>query len=151
MTYEELLQEAYDNNLIVKEKPLKGYEGRIKKNKIAIKKDMTLTEKSCALSEELGHYFTNTGNVIDLSDTRNIKQELQARFWAYNKQIGLIGIVQAYENRCQSRKEIAEYLNVTEKFLSEALTCYKSKYGVSVKIDNYIIRFIPNLQVTKLL
>ncbi len=150
MTYEELLQEAADNNLIVKEKPLKEYEGRIKDNKIAIRRDMTEAEKTCALVEEISHFYKNTGNIIDLSNIINAKQEHQARAWAYDKQIGLIGIVQAYEHRCQNREEMAEYLNVTEEFLLEALEYYKCKYGVSVKLDTYIIQFIPNLQIIKL-
>lgn len=151
MTYDELLQKAEDVGLIVKEKPLRAYRGRIKGNKIAIKIDMTEDEKACVLTEELGHYYTTVGNILDLSDKRNAKQELQALIWAYNKQIGLLGIVRAFENRCKDMHEMAEFLNVTEEFLSDALKYYKSKYGVSVAIDNYIIRFIPNLQITKLL
>jgi hypothetical protein len=121
MTYDELLLEAEKNNLIVKEKPLKSHGGRIKGNRIAIKEDMTEIEKACILSEELGHYYVNAGNVINLSDVRNVKQEYQARLWAYNKQIGLIRIVQAFEDRCKDIHEMAEYLNVTEDFLSDAL------------------------------
>ncbi|MGB4437659.1 MAG: hypothetical protein WBJ13_00230, partial [Sedimentibacter sp.] len=75
----------------------------------------------------------------------------RARLWAYNKQIGLLGIVHAFEARCKDKHEMAEYLNVTEEFLSEALTCYKSKYAISVKIVNYIIYFEPNLYIMKLL
>ncbi|WP_313345937.1 ImmA/IrrE family metallo-endopeptidase [Sedimentibacter sp.] len=151
MTYDELLQEAEDIGLIVKEKPLKAYRGRIKGNKIAIKKDISENEKACVLAEELGHYYTTVGNILNLSDVRNAKQEYQARLWAYNKQVKLLGIIQAYENRCKDLYEMAEYLNVTEDFLSEALECYRCKYGISVKIDNYIIYFEPNLYVMKLL
>ncbi len=149
MTYEELLKDAESQDLTVKEKPLMGHRGRIKGNKIAIKKDMPTITKACVLAEELGHYYTNSGNILDLSDIKNRKQELQARFWAYNKQIGLLGIVQSFENRCRDLSEMAEYLNVTEEFLSDALACYKGKYGVSVKIDNYIIYFEPSLYIMK--
>lgn len=60
-------------------------------------------------------------------------------------------IVQAFEARCRNKHEMAEYLNITEEFLSDALGCYKSKYGVSIKIANYIIYFEPCLQIVKLL
>jgi hypothetical protein len=43
--------------------------------------------------------------------------------------------------RCQNLYEIAEYLNVTPKFLSDALECYKSKYGLYAEVDNYAIIF----------
>ena len=55
MTYEELLQESLEQNLIVKEMDLPGYKGRIYKNRVAIRKNMTTAEKSCVLAEELGH------------------------------------------------------------------------------------------------
>ena len=41
MTYEELLTQADDNGLIVKEKYLLANTGRIKGNRIAIHQDMT--------------------------------------------------------------------------------------------------------------
>ena len=44
--------------------------------------------------------------------------------------------------------EMAEYLQVTEEYLKEALECYNRKYGENlVTIDNYAIRFVPSLQV----
>ena len=65
---------------------------------IAIREDMTIPEKTCALAEELGHHYTTYGNILNQSDTSNRKQELRARAWAYNKQIGLIGLVRAFEH-----------------------------------------------------
>ena len=38
---------------------------------------------------------------------------------------------------------MAEYLDVTEEYLEEAIDCYKAKYGLYVSIDNYIIYFEP--------
>lgn len=52
MMYDKLLKEAENTGLLVKEKPLKSNKGRIKGNKIAIKKDMTRIEKACILAEE---------------------------------------------------------------------------------------------------
>ena len=58
---------------------------------VAIREDMTIPEKTCALAEELGHHETSVGNILNMTSTTNRKQERQARLWAYNKQIGLIG------------------------------------------------------------
>jgi hypothetical protein len=151
MTYEELIRECEDKGLIVKEKRLKGNKGLVVNNKVAIKKDMTSIEKSCVLAEELGHYHTNAGNILDLSYIDNRKQELKARQWAFDKQIGLIGIIRAYESRCKDKAEMAEFLEVTENFLEDALECYKHKYGLSVKLDNYEIYFEPSLYVLKMI
>lgn len=117
---------------------------------IAIREDMTIPEKTCALAEELGHHETSVGNIIDMTSAANRKQERQARLWAYNKQIGLIRLVRAFEHGCQNRFEIAEYLEVTEEFLEECIECYRNKYGICKRVDNYVVYFIPQLSVMKL-
>ncbi len=151
MTYEELLIESAKEGLTVKEKHLKANKGRIKDNKIAIKKDMTFIEKSCVLAEELGHYHTSAGDILSLTDLKNRKQELKARHWAYDKQVGLLGIIRAYESRCKNKTEMAEFLGVTEEFLEDALEYYGNKYGISVSLDNYIIYFEPNLYILNMI
>lgn len=149
-SYEILLSEASENGLIVKEKPLKYNNGRIKGSRVAIRQDLsTSVEKACVLAEELGHYYTTYGNILDQSNTSNRKQELRARAWAYNKQIGLIGLIRAYEHGCRNRFEIAEYLEVTEEVLEECLVFYRNKYGMCRSIDNYVVYFIPNLAIMK--
>ena len=149
--YEALLDEACDMGLTVKEKPLKYNNGRIKGNRIAIRQDIdTEKEKACVLAEELGHYYTTVGDILDQSKPESRKQERQARLWAYNKQIGLIGLVRAFEHGCQNRFEIAEYLEVTEEFLEECIECYRNKYGICKRVDNYVVYFMPQLSVMKL-
>lgn len=137
--------------MIVKEKPLRSGDGRIFNNKIAIRQDIpTETEKSCVLAEELGHYFTSAGNILDQTDIVNRKQEYRARLYGYNLQIGLRGIISAHTAGCRNLYEMADYLDVTEEYLKEALDCYRSKYGEYVKVDNYMIYFIPTLAVLEI-
>lgn len=143
MTYDELLREADSNNLITKEKDLRSSKGRIKGNRIAIKRGMSSIEKACVLAEELGHHHTTTGNILDQSQTANRKQEYRARLVAYNKMIGLNGIINAYKRNCQNRYDMATYLGVSEEFLIEALEAYKAKYGTYTTLDNYMIYFEP--------
>ena len=71
MNYTDLLLEADANNLIIKEKPLLANKGRIKGNRIAIKHDMLEIEKKCVLAEELGHYYTTVGNILEQTNTAN--------------------------------------------------------------------------------
>jgi len=147
ITYEQLLKEADNKGLITKEKNLPVSKGRIKGNRIAIKRDMSTTEKGCVLAEELGHYYTTSGNILDQNIASNRKQEQLARLWSYNKLIGLRGIINAYDAGCTNKYEIAEFLNVTVEFLEEAIKKYTDKYGVCTMLDNYIIYFIPYLGV----
>ena len=109
------------------------------------------TEKACVLSEELGHYHTTEGIILEMSDDSNRKQELRARLWGYNKLIGLHGIISCYKTGCQTAYDMAEHLGVTEEFLLEALQCYRNKYGVCIKFDNYVIYFEPRLSVLELI
>ena len=151
MHYEILVSEASDTGLTVKEKPLKYNNGRIKGNKIAIRKDLeTSSQKACVLAEELGHHYTTVGNILDQADTGNRKQERRARLWAYDKLIGLHGIIDAFEHGCRNRYEIAEYLDVTESFLLDTIAVYREKYGVCKRFQNYVVYFEPTLAIGKL-
>lgn len=151
MTYEDLLIEADDNNLTTKELPLPVSKGRIKGNFIAIRSGMTETEKKCVLAEELGHHYTAVGDILDQSSAANRKQEMRGRIIAYNRLVGLRGIIDAYNHHCQGTAEAAEYLGVTEEFLNDTLTYYKNKYGVYATVDNYAIIFEPSIAVMELI
>ena len=121
-------------------------------NTVAINTSVTSTiKKADILAEEMGHYFTTVGNILDQSDSQNRKQERQARLWAYNKRIGLYGLIRAFEHGCRTKHETAEYLEVTEEFLQDAIECYRDKYGTSTTIDGYYIMFIPNLMIGKII
>ena len=144
INYETLLAEATEQGLIVKEKPLRYNDGRIKGNRIAIRKNIeTTTEKACVLLEELGHHYTTVGDILDQSIASNRKQEHRARVWAYRNALGLSDLVSAYKRGCRNCYEIAEHLNITESFLIGAIEDYKAQYGLFAKIDNYIIYFEP--------
>ena len=111
----------------------------------------TYPEKACVLAEELGHYHTSSGNIIDTSNVQNQKQEMRARMWAYDRQVGLIGIVESFRAGCRTLSEMAEYLEVTEEFLGDALERYRQKYGIYTTIGHYIIYFEPYLAIAEIL
>lgn len=149
MKYNALLNEANAEGISIKERPFKTYDGRIKGKDIYLRKDMNTTEKSCVLAEELGHYYTTVGDILDMNVFENRKQERQARLWGYNRVIGLFGLIRAYEHGCKDKYEIAEYLDVTEEYLEDCIDCYRDKYGEYKIVDNYTIYFIPNLMIFK--
>ena len=122
--YEELLEEASNNGLVVREKALSSSDGLIYKNRIAISDRLeTSVEKACVLAEEIGHYHTAVGNIVNLQDIENLKQEQKGRLHGYNRLIGLRGIISAFNAGCQNRYEVAEHLHVTEEYLQEAIDC----------------------------
>ncbi|AVP54490.1 hypothetical protein OR62_05375 [Clostridium tetani] len=151
MSYDTLLDEAFNNDIMVKEIDLKTKDGLCYGNRIAINKKLTTNrEKSCILAEELGHFYTTVGDITDQSKIVNLKQEVRARRWSYEKLIGIIDLVNAYNNGARDKYTLADYLNVTEEFLEEAINYYKTKYGLYYEIDNYLIYFEPTLGVMKI-
>ena len=143
---EELRQQAADNGAEVID--WKFQTDRIKglycNGVIAVSKDIdTSAERTCVLAEELGHHLTASGDILDQKDTSNRKQELKGRIWAYNRLIGLTGIIKAYRAGCRNRYEIAQNLEVTEDMLQDAVDYYHEKYGLCAQVDNYTIYFEP--------
>lgn len=82
-TYEELLDEAHNHNIEVYEMPmLPRNRGLYSDGIVWVNKFTPYTVgKACILAEELGHYHTSTGDILDQSDLRHRKQELRARQW----------------------------------------------------------------------
>lgn len=149
MTYDELAI-LYDD-LIIKEvdfsdfDPEEDLKGLCIKNKILIRKDLkTTTEKTCILAEELGHFFTTVGNIIDQSKIENRKQEEKARRWAVRRIASLMDFISAFEAGCRTKEEFVDHINITEEFLHWSIDYYKKRYGLMTTVDRqYAIYFEP--------
>ncbi|WP_280149921.1 ImmA/IrrE family metallo-endopeptidase [Bacillus safensis] len=144
MDYHSLLQSATASGIDVYEKVLslktKGLYGD---NVIWINRTLSSVEKTCTLAEELGHHFTTYGNILDQTKLKNRKQELRAREWGYKLLFPLEKLIDAQKEGIRNRFELAEYLNVTEQFLCDALKRYKEKYGLYKQIGKHTICFEP--------
>ncbi len=154
MTELELLEsEAQSENVEVINYPFSSdrIKGLYCDGTVALNRNIhTSTEKGCILAEELGHYHTTYGNIVSQDSVSDRKQELRARAWAYDRMIGLTGIINAYNHGCRTVHDTADFLNVTEEFFVDAIQTYKRKYGNRTSIDNYVIYFEP-LGVFKLI
>jgi hypothetical protein len=151
MEYEALLREAHKHGIYVIEKRMppriKGlYADRV----IFLNKEQSIISKACVIAEEIAHYHTSVGDILDQSDIRNRKQELRARQWAYQCMIPLDRIVQAHHSRISGRYDLADYLGVTEEFLQAAIDRYTAKYGLSVWADDHHIVLFDPLGVIEL-
>lgn len=145
MKYEELINEIENKNVEVVELNLsKNIKGLYADNVIALNKNIkTDKEKSCIIAEEIGHYYTSSGNILDLSDAMNIKQEKRAKNWGYEKLVSFESLIKAFKAGTRNKYEIAEYLNITEDFLEKAINHYEEKYGTFYAFENYLIYFDP--------
>lgn len=144
--YENLLREAtqqYGIDIREKKMPPK-IKGLYSDGVIWINRDLpTVAEKACVFAEELGHYHTSVGDILDQSKLANRKQEKRARSWAYERLIPLQRIIEAFHAGVRDRHELADFLGVTETFLQAALGRYKEKYGLHKTLGRYTIRFEP--------
>jgi Zn-dependent peptidase ImmA (M78 family) len=142
---EKLIKEMENEDIEVVTIHLSGQlKGLYADNVIAISKQLkTSAERTCILAEELGHHYTSSGNILDQSKIENRKQELKARRWAVQKLIKVEDFIKAFEAGVRNRAELAEFLEVTEAFIATSLKHFKSIYGFSCSIDNYIITFDP--------
>lgn len=143
--YDALVMEAAHEGVYVVEKKFRSRaKGLCKGNKIGISSAIsTLTEKTCILAEELGHYHTTFGDILDQSDIRNRKQELRARTWAYYRLISLDDFISAHVAGIRNRYEFAHFLGVTEEFLQNALDRFQNIYGTHTIREGHMIMFDP--------
>lgn len=148
---EELEQEAYDHNIPVDYLHFKSdrLNGLYIDGSIALRKGMDSAQTADTLTEELEHHYTTVGNILDQNNTSNRKQERLARLRAYDRRIGLSGIIQGYQNNCRNSYELAIHLGVSEDTLQDALNLYREKYGLYVEVNEYIIIFEPSLTIIK--
>lgn len=122
MTKYEQLTAEYDN-LHIEERTMKN-DGLYADGCIWINKNMPSVKRYSVLAEEIGHYHTTVGNILDQSDTNNRKQERLARKWAYEKILPIENILFAAQDGHTDIWDMAEYLDVDEEFLIDALKYY---------------------------
>lgn len=120
--YEELVAE-YENEVDIEEHPIRN-EGLYSDGIVWLNENLTSVQKYCILSEEVGHHLTTSGDILDQASLDNQKQELKARRWAYEKILPLDLIQSAISNGHIEIWDMAEYLDVDEVFLREALKHY---------------------------
>ncbi|MDD6794194.1 MAG: ImmA/IrrE family metallo-endopeptidase [Clostridiaceae bacterium] len=149
--YENLLVECEELGINVVELDFNTSKpcGQCKGNNIYINKNCSDKEKYCLLAEELGHYKTTYGNIINQNTVSDKKQEFKARRWGYKHIVSLEGIIEAFENNCLTEYEVAEYLGVTDEYFKECIEDYKKQYGLYCQLDKYHIKFEPRLGIYK--
>lgn len=150
-TYEKLLIEVEQENIIIDEESIhlkyneSGYYIKMPETSVILLNSSleTTTERKCTLVEELGHHYTSYGNITDLTDVSNRKQELKARRWGYERIVPVGKLIKAYKYGCRNRFETAQYIEVTEEFLQEVVTYYFQKYGLYKQAGKYTVYFNP--------
>ncbi|MGJ8729321.1 ImmA/IrrE family metallo-endopeptidase [Listeria aquatica] len=108
----------------------RGLAAFIKHGTIFIKKGLPQKEERCYLEEEIQHYYYTAGNIVKQEKISDVKQEILARRKAHLVLIPFNLLIECYDLGLRTYYEVANYLNVTEKFLYEAVEHFKQKYGL---------------------
>ena len=119
--YEELM--ATYGHLLIEERPMIN-KGLYADGCIWIREDLLTKEKYCMLAEELGHYETSEGDILNQDIISNRKQELTARRWAYETIVPRELIENVVRNGYTEVWDIADQLDLDENFLKDALEYY---------------------------
>lgn len=119
--YEELM--AQYGHLLIEEHSMVN-KGLYADGCIWIREDLPTAEKYCMLAEELGHYETTEGDILNQNVISNRKQELAARRWAYETIVPKELIEQTVRNGYTEVWDIADQLGLDENFLKDALEYY---------------------------
>ncbi|MCJ0960306.1 ImmA/IrrE family metallo-endopeptidase [Staphylococcus haemolyticus] len=120
-----------------------GYSGFYKDGIILIDKDLSETRKAEVLYEELAHHKLTYGNILDQSKDINRKFENYARRHGYEAALPLRIIVEAHHYGVSSLYELADYVQLSEKYIVEILGHYKQKHGLTTRYGKYVIQFEP--------
>ncbi|MCG2197218.1 ImmA/IrrE family metallo-endopeptidase [Staphylococcus epidermidis] len=115
---------------------------------ILINRNLSETRKAEVLYEELAHHKLTYGNILDQSKWINRKFENYAKRHGYEAALPLRIIVEAHHYGVSSLYELADYVQLSEKYIIEILEHYKNKYGIGTNYGNYAITFEP-LRVLK--
>lgn len=117
---------------------------------ICINPALSNREKICVIAEEAGHHYRTFGNVISLETVRERKGERDGRIWAYMNLLPLEDIAQAWLDGINTIWDLVEHLEVTERFLMDAIDFYHQRFGEIKELHNdVIVQFDPYFDVFK--
>lgn len=112
----------------------------------------TTAEKVVTLSEEIAHYQTGSGNIIQQKTVSDRKQENIARRVGNQRLVTLDSLIYCWKQGYKTSEEIADELEVTIECVKKAIESYRITRGIKFEYKNYQINFNTdtNIQIYKL-
>lgn len=120
-----------------------GRYGLYSKGHILIEQRMNDKSKKVVIMEEYLHSKHTIGNILDESDIRNKKQENFVRRKNYELLFSWKSIVTAFNMGFTYYHDVAEYFDLPEDFIREAVEHYKSTHELLWDVGEYVI-FLGN-------
>lgn len=123
-----------------------GFKGFYDNGVILIDKNVKGPQRLEILFEELAHHKYTWGDITDQKLFNNRKFENYARRAGYEAALPLRIIIEAYHYGISNLYELAEYVELSEQYITKVINYYKKKYGLSTYYNGHLIKFEP-LQV----
>ena len=150
--YEKLLDEALAKGITVIENyPFRSpnIRGLCCDDTIALSAQIdTTAERTVILCEELAHATGTVGNIL-----QDGKAEHRTRQQTFDRLITPKRLAEAALAGCREAWEFAEWLEVPQAFLTDAVENYKARYGVMTKVQLpqglYFLQLEPTLRVRR--
>ena len=93
-------------------------------NHIFLSDDLSDSEKTCILAEELGHHFTADRNCLDQNEAENLFCEWKGRIWSYEVLLPVGQLKAVMQAGLEKVSEIAAFFKLTKEFVKDALQYY---------------------------
>ena len=106
-------------------------------------------DKQVILTEEFMHMLTSVGVIVNQSQLRNRKQELQARRLAYKAVISIDDLIRCYNLGLQTNYEVADELDLPEDFVLNAINYFRTQLNDGDVYKGYRIHTSGPLAFTK--
>lgn len=121
-----------------------GQKGLINDKIVYLNPRQSKAELTSTLSEELGHYLTSSGNIIDQDTVEKRKQEKKARDVGATLVVSPDDIVKCFENDYMTPEACADFLGITLETFDNAVNYYRRKDGAYLSKKGDIVLFNTN-------
>ena len=132
-----------ENAEIIERKMTGNNKGFYADNIMMLDTKMSRKSRKGKAFEEFGHHFTSTGDIIDLKNKNNAKQEYKARAWGFEHHVPISDLVQCLLKAGNDIDYFLELLDIEPEDFFYVIQHYISKYGNYYKFDNYTVIFNP--------
>lgn len=125
---EKLISEYGNLNFYFKNDMPSGLSGLISDNNVYVNNTLPFEHIYATLAEEIDHYETSVGNIIDYTKYINMKQEIRARRWGYKKLVPfdkLVDFVSGEET--VHNYDLAEEFGVPGEYINEVVNMYRTE------------------------
>ncbi|MGR3742148.1 ImmA/IrrE family metallo-endopeptidase [Companilactobacillus sp. DQM5] len=127
-----------------------GLPGYNNDNEIFIDSRVSKKTQNELLAEEVAHYATTVGNIVNKNDSISRKQELQARRTAVTYLVTLDDLIECYEDGDTKLFELADHLNINEDKILNAIDYYRNKLGLNFKYKDYYFDLTNTININKI-